>query len=808
MRKTLSLFLAVVLLFGLLAPAATATGNYEVIEDWVDADLTDTTKYVTSNAGLTAGKDDTVGDFVTMKATNYNPSLTINAVITASKYAEPTVGIWMKQTRTNEGTVKLLSGESVTDEATFTPVADEWVFVTIPVTADATAIQFVPYTYGNPSIGAIYFGSKADVEKIPNSSETTDPEPATPGGQGRWVLVDNFESGKMSSNYSVNDSYEVVNSDIGNYSAYNPGNAGYLKYDKDLPAADYETPAIAFWAKGTEGKTVMFWGNNPLGSVTLHEEWTYYVFTSGLKSLINASGTGCLDYIRLWSAKDTEVWLDQIYFGEAEDLAVAPDQEEGYDFYQIIPGEESTPEAAYEVVEGWSSADLTDTAKYVTANCTVTAGTDDTIGGYVAMKATEYNPAFTVVCSFDATKYTDPTVGFWVKQTRTNAGTVYLQSGSNNVAEASFTPVADTWIFVTVSLPTSADAIRFVPFVYGNPSIGSIYLGNKADVEKIPDEFDFSEPDPTDPDPTDPDPTDPDPTDPEPGVPGGQGRWVLVDNFESGQISSKYSVNDNYEVVNSDIGNYSAYNPGNSGYLKYDKDLPAADYETPAIAFWAKGTEGKALMFWGSSPLGTVTLHEEWTYYVFTSGLKSLINASGSGGIDTSSLEYLTKEEKAAAIITKRFTDMLIRHFDYHELALIETHHFSAGSVDNDPILRKYNVDVIVATPKKPDDSVFTDFINTINESTELSIEYCWDLSDDQMKSINYFQWCKLDCLLEDEVTYEGRKVRGLQEITAAVGRKAISSYAKRSIRLSSDDVQSKIVELIQTVDEKTTAKA
>lgn len=42
-------------------------------------------------------------------------------------------------------------------------------------------------------------------------------------------------------------------------------------------------------------------------------------------------------------------------------------------------------EPAYELVESWTGADLTDTAKYATANCTVTAGTDETIGGYVAI---------------------------------------------------------------------------------------------------------------------------------------------------------------------------------------------------------------------------------------------------------------------------------------------------------------------------------------------------------------------------------------------------------------------------------------
>lgn len=144
-------------------------------------------------------------------------------------------------------------------------------------------------------------------------------------------------------------------------------------------------------------------------------------------------------------------------------------------------------ERACELVEGWTGADLTDTAKYAASNCTVAAGTDDTIGGYVTMKATNYNPTFTVSCSFDITKYNDPTVGFWLKQTRTNEGKVYLQSEGNNVAEASFTPEADTWIFVTVSLTASADAIQFVPYTYGNPSIGSIYFGNKVDVEKIPE---------------------------------------------------------------------------------------------------------------------------------------------------------------------------------------------------------------------------------------------------------------------------------------------------------------------------------
>lgn len=216
----------------------------------------------------------------------------------------------------------------------------------------------MPNPYGTPFIGSIYFGSKADVEKIPDEFDFSEPEPtepeptepeptepAVPGGQGRWVLLDNFEGGKISDKkYSVNDNYKAVTSDrFGNYSAYNDGTGGYLKYDQDVPGSDYETPAIGFWAKGTEGAQLMFWGKNPLGSVTLHEEWTYYVWTGGLKSQINNNG-GNLDYINMWSGRGAEVWLDQIYFGEKEDLEVAPDLAEGYDFYQILPGEEPDPE--------------------------------------------------------------------------------------------------------------------------------------------------------------------------------------------------------------------------------------------------------------------------------------------------------------------------------------------------------------------------------------------------------------------------------------------------------------------------------
>lgn len=173
-----------------------------------------------------------------------------------------------------------------------------------------------------------------------------------------------------------------------------------------------------------------------------------------------------------------------------------------------------------------------------------------------------------------------------------------------------------------------------------------------------------------------------------------------------------------------------------------------------------------------------------------------------SGGINAH--EHSTKDEKASAIITRCFLDVLIPFFDYHEMAQIKTHHFSAGSVENDPILREYNVDAIVATLKNPDRLDFVEFINTINSATKLSIEYCWDISADQAKDLNLYQWCQLDDLLASNTMYFGKKVRRLQEIVAKVGRQTIFDFSQRCVRLSEGDIHSDIDKLIEEVQRKT----
>ncbi|MEQ2443116.1 hypothetical protein [Pseudoflavonifractor intestinihominis] len=70
-------------------------------------------------------------------------------------------------------------------------------------------------------------------------------------------------------------------------------------------------------------------------------------------------------------------------------------------------------ELSCDIVEDWdASTDLMDAEKYQSTNCTLTLGSDTEVGGYVAMKATNYGPLLTVTAQFAAGK----SVGVWVKQ--------------------------------------------------------------------------------------------------------------------------------------------------------------------------------------------------------------------------------------------------------------------------------------------------------------------------------------------------------------------------------------------------------
>ncbi len=175
-----------------------------------------------------------------------------------------------------------------------------------------------------------------------------------------------------------------------------------------------------------------------------------------------------------------------------------------------------------------------------------------------------------------------------------------------------------------------------------------------------------------------------------------------------------------------------------------------------------------------------------------------------SGGIDV--LACPTKEDKAAKIISRRFSDMMVHHFTYLEMTSITTHHFSAGSVDDDPILRQYNVDVMTAVLRRPDDTILSEFVRTINDAAALSIEYCWDLSDEQAKDLKYFRWCRLNDLLDHSTSYEGQKVQGFEEIIAAIGRQNILIFSGQYVTLQEEDMDSDFERLLELAADRISA--
>ena len=118
------------------------------------------------------------------------------------------------------------------------------------------------------------------------------------------------------------------------------------------------------------------------------------------------------------------------------------------------------------------------------------------------------------------------------------------------------------------------------------------------------------------------------------------------------------------------------------------------------------------------------------------------------------------------------------------------TRHFSAGSMDGDPVLREYDVEVQVATPRDPEEKDFREFVRAVNASTVMSVENFWGISRQQSGDMVWCRWCRLDELLASPGVYRGREVRGFSEILSRAGRNAFDVYLSRAICLEAEDVE------------------
>lgn len=149
-----------------------------------------------------------------------------------------------------------------------------------------------------------------------------------------------------------------------------------------------------------------------------------------------------------------------------------------------------------------------------------------------------------------------------------------------------------------------------------------------------------------------------------------------------------------------------------------------------------------------------------------------------------------TFSERVDYVISKRFDPVVCRHLDHFLARSFTTYHLSAGSIDDDPILRRYNVDVSAATVRQGRREDFLQAVRAANEGARLALEFGWSFSPDDLKDLNCFSWCALDELLEDRMSYRGRRVRGFYELMQQLSVEELMRLTSNAVPLSGEDLR------------------
>lgn len=167
------------------------------------------------------------------------------------------------------------------------------------------------------------------------------------------------------------------------------------------------------------------------------------------------------------------------------------------------------------------------------------------------------------------------------------------------------------------------------------------------------------------------------------------------------------------------------------------------------------------------------------------------------GGVSND--EEQTPDDKARSIIIWRTGDAAIRFLDLMAIKRFTTYHFSAGSVNDDPILRRYIIDAVLAKVHRQFQEDFLSCIEIVNTTTKLEIEYSLSIAEERKKELNYFQWCSIEQLFEHGNTYNGKRVQGFNELLKSIGKPDILRFSQNAVPLKADALStSEEIELLQ----------
>lgn len=148
----------------------------------------------------------------------------------------------------------------------------------------------------------------------------------------------------------------------------------------------------------------------------------------------------------------------------------------------------------------------------------------------------------------------------------------------------------------------------------------------------------------------------------------------------------------------------------------------------------------------------------------------------------------MTYEDKARFVIAHRIPNTET-FFHYQFVKNITVHHFSAGSVDNDPILRRYHIDIVHLNAIKKHEEDVLQAIRMMNAETYQELVFGLGISKNKCIEMKYYVWCNAEDLLMNPCNYGEDKVRGIEEILRSIGSVNFMELGKQAIQLKDEDL-------------------
>lgn len=162
-------------------------------------------------------------------------------------------------------------------------------------------------------------------------------------------------------------------------------------------------------------------------------------------------------------------------------------------------------------------------------------------------------------------------------------------------------------------------------------------------------------------------------------------------------------------------------------------------------------------------------------------------NYSNKYQLISSGLESVDKDDLDACAnhaLSRRVSPFAASLFSHVLMARFTTHHFASGSVDDDPILRRYNVTVLRAQIRAGKDEDFLEAVRAHNELNHIRMEYLPVEMLLEDKELGLLEWAPLDELLDNPTSYKEKRVQGFAEIIDAIGKDAVMRFSSATVHL------------------------